>query len=351
MTYSASALYSTRFLMGAAVVGNKAYFGGGAFSTIVDVYDYSTGYWSTLTTGLSVGRADIGTVSVGFKIIFFCGAGDGYSLSNVVDIYDTISGTLSTSTSANPRRLLAFAAVDSVYAIFAGGLDSAISNFVSIYNYTSGTWSSSSISQARMSAVGLGYKSNFYCAGGFDLIQNGNNTTDILNTNTFTWSTATLSVARGVIVAVNVGPILLFAGGYSSGSSVVSTVDIFESNLKIWSTTSMSTPRWYFAGASLGCKAFFGGGYINVGGTATSSVEVYDASLKTWNTISGMEATSTSLSAVQIGSIVLFAGGNNNRATYYSYSCTIIGITFIFTIYHFRRFIKKWLVLLFIRVL
>ncbi len=116
-------------------------------SNVVDIYDASTGQWSTATLSQARywPRRDDGghqghlrrriTVTSGY--------------SNVVDIYDASTGQWSTATLSQAREYLAATTVGTK-AIFAGGYSSSgYSNVVDIYDASTGQWSTATLSQAR----------------------------------------------------------------------------------------------------------------------------------------------------------------------------------------------------------
>ena len=323
--YSISPLSSVRGSMGFAVVGEKAYFGGGyngtnCMSTVV-VYDSSSGLWSTLSSMLSVARSKLVAISIDLIVIFYGGTLSSGATSNVVDIYNTYTMAFSSSSLSSGRKLVAYGAIGNRLAFFATGHDgSTTSNVVNIFNYTSKSWVSTTVSQSRQAATGLGFRSKFYCVGGISTSDGGYTTVNIYNDDTSSWSIAAISSGRGYIAAVNVGPILLFAGGFASGSAF-SLVDVFDSTSNIWTTTAMSVSRWFFSGITIGCKVIFPGGR-NSGNAELSSVDIYDSSSRIWSTLANLGYATSDYGSVTVGSIALIVGGTTTaKATFYSVSC------------------------------
>ena len=86
-------------------MGNKVLFAGGqipengnvSYSNGVDIYDTSTGSWSTAT--LSQGRYDLAATSVGNQV-FFGGGFNGTSVTTAVDIYTLQNYSTITSSKA-----------------------------------------------------------------------------------------------------------------------------------------------------------------------------------------------------------------------------------------------------------
>ena len=119
----------------AASVGDLAMFAGGsaihpngavktAVSNAVDIYNSTTGLWTTAR--LSVGRGRLAAASVGSMIIFAGGytindSLNPYQASNVVDLYTCATRAWTTAQLSLARYDLAAASVGNV-AIFAGGV-------------------------------------------------------------------------------------------------------------------------------------------------------------------------------------------------------------------------------------
>ena len=111
--------------MAATSVGTLALFAGGegaggAHSDTVDIYDDSTGLWTT--SNLSLARRDIAAVTLGSKAIFAGGLILPFGSTDVVDIYDSLTDTWTTDVLSISRALLGGASVGHE-ALFAGGID------------------------------------------------------------------------------------------------------------------------------------------------------------------------------------------------------------------------------------
>jgi hypothetical protein len=143
---------------------------------------------------------------------------------------------------------------------------------------------------------------------------------DAYDAATSTWlPVAKLSIPRVELAGTAVGGFALFAGGQSAGGAV-STVDWYDSskgppsNQAAWFTWNLSQPRVDLAAATVGSKAMFAGG--RNAGTMSNVVDVYDASVglpnnsAAWSTMS-LSVARPALSAVTVGTKVLFAGGEN----------------------------------------
>jgi len=249
-SWSQTTLSLARGLIAATTVGGVALFAGGVTgnysnyvtSAQVDLFDSTTGQWSTAT--LSLERAWMAATSVGELAIF----GGGWSSSSttpngysaVVDIYNSSSGLWSTSSLSQERGYLAAATVAGL-AIFAGGYNDAdyATPRVDMFNLTSRTWSTTTLSLARYGLSGV------TAAGGVVMFAGGAIETstqylstarvDIYNALTAEWTTASLSVARYYIAATSVGDMTLFAGGFSNYSESFNNVDLYNTTSAQWS--------------------------------------------------------------------------------------------------------------------
>ena len=254
--------------------GGKAIFAGGYTAgsvpnSVVDIYNTSTGTWSTAT--LSEARWDCPATSAGNEAFFGGGYTTGSVRSSVVDIYDASSNTWSTTVLSQPRAALAAAAAGN-QVFFAGGEHGpTIISVVDIYNTSAGTWSIANLSQARYSLAATSVGNQVFFGGGFTG-SDDSSTVDIYDTANGTWSTAALSQARDDLVAATAGGKVFFAGGYNpSGYSNV--VDIYDASSNTWSTATLSQARKGLSATSAGNQVFFAGGYGNSG--YSNVVDIY----------------------------------------------------------------------------
>ena len=106
--WTTASLSQSRACLAAAAGANTVFFGGGYsasdVSSVVDVWDLSTGTWSTASpsspSSLSLGRAWISATSAGGKV-FFAGGSNG-AISDAVDVYDTSAGSTGTWSAMTP---------------------------------------------------------------------------------------------------------------------------------------------------------------------------------------------------------------------------------------------------------
>jgi hypothetical protein len=101
--WSMATLSQSRFDLTATSAGEKAFFAGGgylppnvysqSFSDVVDIYDNSTGQWTT--SKLSQPRSALASTSYGGKAFFAVGYPGLFTFSDVVDIYETAATSFS----------------------------------------------------------------------------------------------------------------------------------------------------------------------------------------------------------------------------------------------------------------
>lgn len=234
-------LSSPRIFLAAASLQDKVFFAGGStpdkdgicciVTRKVDIYDISTGNWSYAE--LSDARSEVGIAASGNKILFAGGAGHsnqtGGYFSSRVDIYDISTGKWSTA-ELSEARSHPYAAAAGNKILFAGGrksnLGSGESKVVDIYNVATGTWSTTTLSVDRegVSIAAIGNK--IMIAGGHSSESGHLNSVDVYDAATDKWEKLQLSEARMDAAAAAAGNKLLVAGGISE-SNFSKTVDIF----------------------------------------------------------------------------------------------------------------------------
>jgi len=182
-TWSTAQLSQARGGMAHAVIGEKAFFAGGylgdgTVSNVVDIYDASTDTWTTDT--LSLARAFYGSgTSQGTKVYFAGGILPGDAATNLIDIFDTTTNSWSTDTLSAARWGVQAASLgDRVF--FSGGGTGFLegwryaegSDVVDIYNTISGEWTKHTMAGIRFAHVcasagnqlliGAGFTSDFF---------------------------------------------------------------------------------------------------------------------------------------------------------------------------------------------
>jgi len=214
----------------------------------VDIWNSSTQEWDPLEE-LSIPRFDIGVVSYGNRVFFAGGSDMNQNICyNIIDIYDTESGSWSTDTLSMARAAMGATVVGDL-AIFAGGYDfNEVTDRVDIYNFSEDTWSTDTLSEARGWCAALTLGNEVVIAGGMKADNTPSDRVDIYDATTGSWKTASLSFPRAVTqrFAAVVCDKAYFAGGgiydisVNLWTSVSDVIDIYDGNN--WSVDNLNLP-------------------------------------------------------------------------------------------------------------
>ncbi|GLV55921.1 hypothetical protein KDH_27650 [Dictyobacter sp. S3.2.2.5] len=263
----------------------------------------------TSSSGLSQGRSDLAATTVGNLAIFVGGYNSGVGFSAAVDIYNSTTGQWSSAQLSKPRTWLAATALGNL-AFFVGGqgADYQPSNTIDIYNINTRQWSSATLSQPRLQLAATATNNQAFFAGGLNNNASGNlsDVVDIFSTSTAQWSTAKLSQPRSGLAATSANNLALFAGGMAASNTFSDVVDIYNASNGQWSTARLSQPRYQAAATAANNQAFFAGGSSASG--PSDVVDIYNASTGQWS-MTRLSQPRYQLAATAIGSVVLFAGG------------------------------------------
>ncbi|MEO0628978.1 MAG: kelch repeat-containing protein, partial [Bacteroidota bacterium] len=280
------------------------------------------GFWiniaSQSTSEFSPARFLGTSIVVGDSAYFAGGAGPNLISSDAINIYDSSTDTWYTDQLLMPRALLSSAATNRA-TYFAGGqaLSSGnASNIIEIFERQTDELSFDTLSVPRTNVMAVGMDSLVFFAGGHTISNGlfgtftGNSVIDIYHENTNTWSQAELSEARGAGAAVRVGDYIIFAGGLINDTLASKRVDIYHVPTDSWSIDSLSNARFFLSGVSDDHAAYFAGGQ-DVDNTHFADVDIYTPEDGTW------ETTNLSLGRVGMSSgyscgKVIFAGGANS---------------------------------------
>ena len=209
-------LPTPRTLMEGVYAKGKVYFAGGyqqiaptfVASSVVDIYDISTGTWSS--TNLSQPRINIGGTVLGDSILFVGGttldASGNAELSTVMDIYNQTTATWTQATLPVPMRAMSAVTIGTK-AYFLKGYSEDFEHDIHVYNGADGTWTTLDISASNrrrlMTAAAVGNK--LLCIGGLN--ESTSQEVDELNvydTDLGTWTKLTMSSEKQGVQAVTV---------------------------------------------------------------------------------------------------------------------------------------------------
>lgn len=332
-TWTHTNLSVAKVRMGAASLGSKVYFAGGASApdylstTKVEIYDLNTDTWST--DNLSLGRDLPTAISAGSKVIF---AG-GFDITTLdffsrVDIYDTLTGTWTATELTVPRSNMA-AVTYGNQVFFAGGVNFATGvsyPTIDIYNTVTGDWTTAVLptQSGGMNGTLVGTKGLFVGPTGIDIY-------DFL---TEAWSSVPVPFERGFSAVTSVGNKVIIAGGIITDDNPTDRVDIYDISTNTWEVSSISIPRAFFDyGVTICGKAFFaGGGNFSVAGggwtSFTDRVDIYDPATDTWTT-DQLSHPVVNHAVIANGDHILIAGGTGDDLAYSTvdiYTCGSVGI-------------------------
>jgi hypothetical protein len=225
----------------------------------VDIYDDATGQWSTGT--LSAARFGYAVARVGTRVLFAGGytcattaptSCDDQTPFATVDIYDASSGTWSTASLSEARSAAATATLGS-RVFFAGGTVGALpSATVDVYDAATGQWSTASLSEPRWAIATATIGTRIIFAGGGFPRNNHSAVVDVYDTTTGQWSTDGLPSGGSIPRRLTLGSQILFAGG--------DTIDLYDGMTGQWSAARLSEPRNGYAVGVAGTRALFAGG-------------------------------------------------------------------------------------------
>ncbi len=275
-------LYTT-----AVTCNGKVFFAGGINTngyincTDVDIYDKNTGLWTI--EHLSEGRHFIGAVANGNKVYFAGGLHytSGFYYHNVIDVYDTEDEAwLDPPLFLNESKGGVGVATVGSKVFFAGGALSpnTVTNLVEIYDVITGDWTYDTLSQARALPATVAYENKVYVAGGILPNSFSSDVVDIYNVDTETWEpTQALSSAR-IARALKVLDALVFVGETDYLSSTGSygmangIVDIYYPETGVWETLeqNLDPARIMYGCTAYEDKAYIAGGYP--GGSSLTDV-------------------------------------------------------------------------------
>ncbi|HEY8400862.1 MAG TPA: hypothetical protein VIK89_06350, partial [Cytophagaceae bacterium] len=326
--------------MNVAVNGNKIFFHSGSKKVgssqvrvdKIDIFDIQTGIRTTipLPEG-SPARTRAATAVVGNKVLFAGGNMGG--ATNWVDMYDTITGTWTSSQLSLDRSSLVGAAANGK-AFFGGGFSTSINNeaaIVDIYNSTTDKWTSIYFSpafgRANLTATSLRNKV-FFAGGGIGGFWF--NTVMIYDAEANKWlPNATLSQPKDGLTSLTYKNKIYFIGGTAWNQSTDTTfpsdiIDIYDDATDSWSTMTIprlmtanytGNKRAYIKSAQAGCKMFLvpsmdGNG--GIGGMTPGNgdtIAVYDFARDSWSYLA-LPHPRTNVTIAAAKNKVYFAGGS-----------------------------------------
>lgn len=282
-TWTQADISVARYAGAIAAAGAKIIYAGGFDadndpSDAVDIYDTATQLWTTST--LPAGpRGYIRGMGIGNKAYFMGGATSSV-FTTTVQIYDSLTDTWSLGSNIPfTSGTAAIAAFNNRYIILKKALE------YSIYDTETDTWSERVVINTFVQAAPVVTPDEIWFIGGFD--PNTGEASDsiaIYHLPTQTWSGKNLMQARCGITACYLNGKIIIAGGQMSADyipkSVTSMVEVYDTQTNEWqSNFTLSENRSFMSyqetAAVIGNRAFFPGGDSSGDIVASSRIDIY----------------------------------------------------------------------------
>jgi hypothetical protein len=355
---STSIAYNNKwYIWGGCIGANGCAGGSNPQDNTMDIYDFTTGTWSTGTTG---GTARAWPTSVAYNGKWYIWGGNN-NLSgplNTMDIYDLATGTWTTGTTGGTARYWAMGGMYQNKWYIWGGYSGGYSSVLNMYDFNLGTWSTlASGGTGRSNAASVVYGSKMYIFGG---ISTGQVISNVLATYDFalnSWTTVSSGNARYDHQATAYdGKMYIFQGQAASGNANIDvydfglndriftvssgvrelwnidtsnvlnisggalglryvTDDAAQDSTKGWTTgTAGGASRTFIQGVTYNDKLYIWGGIV--GGNAVNTMDIYDFKTGTWGTgTAGGTARRSYSAGLYNGKIYYWAGCTTNACS------------------------------------
>jgi len=332
---SIGTLPQTRGGFSFAAAGNKIVFAGGSANeqqgcatARVDIFDISTGAWTTAQ--LSQARQGMGVAVLGNKIFFAGGivprvgppygcyiTNSGDTRRSEIDIYDASTNTWSTAQLSSVRMPAGASAGNKV--VFAGD-DEYFTTGIDIYDAGSNSWSTSALNTGRQIYQAAVAGNKIFFGGGSSGMMYGANSgnfykqIDIYDATSETWSVDSLSMMRGLNGAISANNKIYWGGGFvndaaSPDGNITNSVEIRDLTTNTTSFDCLSEPKaWLTAVRKDNKIIFFGGIYF---GISNSRFDIYDLTTNSWS-IGVLPQNLLNPSIISYNNILYVAGGSIN---------------------------------------
>jgi K319L-like, PKD domain len=312
-------LSQARKVSAVATIDNKILFAGGtavpagpgpSFSSRVDIYDITTDSWNTAE--LSQPRLGITAVTSGAKVLFAGGTGllpsSRVGQTSRIDVYDVTTGFWTTLELPQAGHYSSLAQGSNVF--FSGG------NLIRIYNVPGNSWSAKSISQSRYLIAPANVQGKLYFSGGASTTSGGIPfpNIDIYDPAVNAWSVSDMSKPKFGIAAMGMRGKILWAGG-STSDGLTNEVEIVDLATQTTTFSCLFQPN-SFGYYSLGKKdtrlVFF-----VWNGEAKDRFDIYDVLSNTW-TIGVLNQAITPSIVISVNDEIYVAGAAGNSNGYYN---------------------------------
>ncbi len=151
------------------------------------------------------------------------------------------------------------------YLNYPGTWQEVVSNLVDIYDLPSNTLTTTTLSEARRNIKAAAAASKVLFASGAISYANASSAVDIYDASNNSWSTAWLSQPRALFSTATLGnKVLFFTGGFffTGGIDDARRMDIYDASANTWSAAELSKSL-YSTPIAAGNQVFIGGGQVN----------------------------------------------------------------------------------------
>jgi len=234
----------------ATAIRDLAIFAGGIAAndetvSVVDIFNVTSGNWTTAT--LSYARASLAAATVGDVALF---AGGGFfnksssgPISNMVDIFNVSSGQWSTATLSSARSQISAVSVGGIMAVFAGGSTSLTATVsvptVDIFLLSTQQWTNATLSFATSASVAASWGSLAFIGGGTYNSSLNNQFVDIFNINAIPLASPSARPSTSNSPVPHISPITYNArSSFNTTAPVVNLTTSLSSNIN----TTTGTP-------------------------------------------------------------------------------------------------------------
>lgn len=232
--WSSQTLLTARSVDNLAVVGTKIIVpggNGGGANALSNFEIIDTADWSKSTKSLSVGRALMATVAVSGKVYFIGGVScwSPACVTNTLDIYDTNTDSLSTI--AMPRYRARHRAVVNGTKIYVGAGDDGTTalDVVDIFETLDNTWTTTTMSvHGSSTTAGSIGPYVFFAGGSADLAPQILSAISILDVSSGQWTQSEMSVGRYNMGLATKGSQAFLAGGAVSPGGTTDLIEVLE---------------------------------------------------------------------------------------------------------------------------
>jgi len=286
---------------------------------VVTVRAQFSGNWSTLTTMPTALAQTATAVDSQSRLWVIGGWGTGGTVSNGIEIYDSIAHTWSTGptlpTAVRDATALYYSNQIFVFGGYTGGSQSEA---VQVYNLGTSSWSTTTFSSGGWAMNGTVLNSQLYAFAG-ETLSNAANRFDP-TTSTFTSLTSlpfnSIGGQSGAI-----GNLIYLAAGSYSGYTAGTQFAAFNPATNTWNSSLAQLPaaRTQFAAASNGQFFFVAGGgsdATNDSSPIYSSVYAYNPATDTWLNGPSLSVGVREASGVMLGSQFLVIGGYDSTGSF-----------------------------------